>query len=195
MAPTPAPSEAAADAPARAEALRTAIAALQAQHAVLGDALLDAALAPLRAQLAALPMHTLHAQTGPEQVVSMLCLDIVESTRLAAGLEPEDVHALLDSALRRFSACVQEHGGQVLQFAGDSLRAAWDGDAHATRAVQAAQALLEAAAATPPVRVRVGVHSGTPADALQGAVAMEQSADAGTVALSAATQRLLGPSA
>ena len=192
MAPTPAPSEAAADAPARAEALRTAIAALQAQHAVLGDALLDAALAPLRAQLAALPMH---AQPGPEQVVSMLCLDIVESTRLAAGLEPEDVHALLDAALRRFSACVQEHGGQVLQFAGDSLRAAWDGDAHATRAVQAAQALLEAAAATPPVRVRVGVHSGTPADALQGAVAMEQSADAGTVALSAATQRLLAPSA
>jgi hypothetical protein len=41
----------------------------------------------------------------------------------------------------------------------------------------------------------VGVHSGTPADALQGAVAMEQSADAGTVGLSAATQRLLGLSA
>ncbi len=179
----------------QAETLRAAIAALQAQHAVLGDALLDAALAPLRAQLAALPMHALHMRPGPEQPVSMLCLDIVESTRLAAGLEPEDVHALLDSALRRFSACVQEHGGQVLQFAGDSLRAAWDGEAHAARAVRAAQALLDLAAATPPLRVRVGVHSGVPADALQGAVAMEQSADAGTVALSAATQRLLGPSA
>ncbi|WP_425260808.1 adenylate/guanylate cyclase domain-containing protein [Rubrivivax sp. RP6-9] len=177
---------------AQAEALRAAIAALQAQHAVLGDALLDAALAPLRAQLAALPLHTLQTQPGPEQVVSMLCLDIVESTRLAADLEPEDVHALLDSALRRFSACVQDHGGQVLQFAGDSLRAAWDGSAHAARAVQAAQALLDLAAATPPVRVRVGVHSGPPADALQGAVAMEQSAAPGAVQLSRATRQWLG---
>jgi class 3 adenylate cyclase len=58
--------------------------------------------------------------------------------------------------------------------------------------VQAAQALLALAAATPPLRVRVGVHSGTPAEALQGAVAMEQSAEPGTVALSPTTQRLLG---
>lgn len=195
MAPTPAPSEAAADAQAHAEALRAAIAALQAQHAVLGDALLDAALAPLRARLAALPLHTLRTRPGPDHAISALCLDIVESTRLAAGLEPEDVHTLLDAALRRFSACVQQHGGRVLQYAGDSLRAAWDGEAHAARAVQAAQALLALAAATPPLRVRVGVDSGPPDEAVQGAVAMEQSAEPGCVALSAATRRLLAPPA
>jgi predicted ATPase/class 3 adenylate cyclase len=151
------------------EALAKAIAALEAQRAVLGDAVIDAALAPLRQQLA-----DQQAAAPRRRLVSVLFLDVVGSTALSQSLDPEDVLDIMDSALQSFSAVVERHGGKVLQYAGDSVLAAFGGDVaredDAERAVRAGLDLLaEADAQATRVQrehgqggfgIRVGVHTG-----------------------------------
>lgn len=104
-------------------ALQTAIDALESQRAMLGDAVVDAALAPLRARLAALV--PLGAPQQQLRQVSVLFLDMVGSTQLAGKLDPETVHDVLDGALQQLSDVVREQGGEVLQYAGDNLMAAF----------------------------------------------------------------------
>ena len=100
------------------EQLEGGIAALESQRAVLGDAVVDTALAALRARLARLD--------APEQQlkpVTILFTDVAESTRLSERLDPEDIHTIMDGVLQRFTSIVESHGGPVLQCAGDSLLA------------------------------------------------------------------------
>ena len=70
--------------------LRQAIAALETQRAVLGDAIVDAALAPMREKLAALTAQ--ETPTDPQlKYLTILFADIAGSTRLTPGLDPEDI--------------------------------------------------------------------------------------------------------
>ena len=108
------------------------------------------------------------------RLVTVLFLDVVGSTALSSELDPEDVSEVMDGALKRFAAVVEAHGGRVLQFAGDSLLAAFGADLaredDAERAVHAGLALLAAArehaAQVQRERglgdfgVRVGAHTG-----------------------------------
>ena len=50
--------------------------------------------------------------------------DVVESTRLSRRLEPEDVQAVMDSALRRFTSIVESSGRTVSNSAHDSAHGA-----------------------------------------------------------------------
>jgi predicted ATPase/class 3 adenylate cyclase len=153
--------------------LRQAIAALETQRAVLGDAIVDAALAPMREKLAALTAQETLAD--PQlKYLTILFTDIAGSTRLTQGLDPEDIMVLMDGALKHLSDVVEKHGGRVTRFMGDGFIAAFGLDvAHedeAERAVRAGLALLEAAK-TFAVKVerdwglrgfdiRVGINSG-----------------------------------
>lgn len=126
--------------------LEAGIAALEAQRGVLDDAVVDASVAGLRAKLAALSA----AAARPEQrlkQVSILFLDVAGSTALARHLDPEEIHAVMDGALARCTQVVRAHRGEVLQYAGDSLLAAFGaGEAReddAERAVHCGLALLE----------------------------------------------------
>src|SRR4051812_35426102 len=96
-----------------------AIAALLAQRALLGDAVIEVAVAPLRAQLAALDGRSPEAAGQTLRQVTIVFLDVVGSTSLAQQLDPEDIHALMDGALARCTAIVETHRGKVLQYAGD----------------------------------------------------------------------------
>jgi len=151
------------------QALQAAIDALQAQRGLLGDAVVDAALAPLQARIEIL------GRTAQQlRLVSVLFLDVTGSTSLTQHLDPEDVHEVMDGALARFAALVDEQGGRVLQFAGDSLLAAFGRDGaredDAERAVRTGLALLEAGRdegrrvqarfGHAGFDVRVGVHTG-----------------------------------
>ena len=116
------------------------------------------------------------ASTTPPQrrQLTVLFLDVVGSTALTRRLDPEDVLEIMDGALKRFATVVAQHGGRVLQYAGDSVLAAFGADAaredDAERAVHAGLALLAAARehAAEVQRqygqsgfdVRVGVHTG-----------------------------------
>lgn len=154
--------------------LQATIAALEAQRAVLGEAIVDTALAPLRAQLAALQA----AAAEPAQalrLVSILFLDIVGSTALSRKLDPEEISAVMDGTLERCTAHVRRLGGKVLQYAGDNLLAVFGADEaredDAERAVRCGLALVaEGSAIGAEVlarhghdgfQVRVGVHTGS----------------------------------
>src|SRR5262245_25406505 len=78
------------------EQLRAGIAALEAQRALLGDSVADAALKPLRARFEFLTRGDAGALAQTLKQVTILFLDVVGSTTLSEHLDPEDVHAVLD---------------------------------------------------------------------------------------------------
>lgn len=195
--------------------IEAAIAALEAQRGVLGDAVADLALASLHHRLEAARAR---AQGGEQQLraVTVLFMDVVGSTLLTRQLDPEDVHAVMDGALEVFTAIVQAHDGRVLQYAGDSLLAAWGTrEAHEDDAEHAVRAGLEilAQAREQSARVarlhrfdgfdvRVGIHTGTAllgggvdaANTIRGisvnvAARMEQTAPPGGLRISHSTYR------
>lgn len=159
------------------EQLEAGIAALEAQRALLGEAVAEAALQPLRARLAALAEATPDTVPRAEQrlrQVTILFLDVAGSTSLGQRLDPEDIHALMDGALARCTAVVEARRGKVLQYAGDSLLAVFGADEtredDTERAVRAGLALLdEGRRLADEVHgrhghtgfgVRVGIHTG-----------------------------------
>ena len=165
--------------PSESEQLQAVIAGLEAQRGLLGDAFVDAGLAPLRARLAALVGEgdAASSAAAPGQTlrqVTILFLDIVGSTQLSQRLDPEEIHAVMDGALARCTAVVEAHQGRVLQYAGDNLLAVFGaGEAReddAERAVRCGLALLaegralgaevERAHGHAGFDVRVGAHTG-----------------------------------
>ncbi|MEP7058076.1 MAG: adenylate/guanylate cyclase domain-containing protein [Caldimonas sp.] len=199
--------------------LHASIAALERQRASLGDAVVDSALAPMRARIEALQAaDALPAAAHTLKQVSILFMDVVGSTRMTQRLDPEDTSELMDGTLARAAAVVQAHRGRVLQYAGDSLLAAFGAD-HAAeddaeRAVRcglslcrlgrAVDADVRAERGDEGFAVRVGVHTGgvllgggvSDAGTIRGinvniAARLEQTAPAGAVRISHDTYALV----
>jgi class 3 adenylate cyclase len=155
--------------------LELTIQGLESQRALLGDAVTDAALGPLRSRLATLrvgPDVQHHAQVLKH--VSILFMDVVGSTSLSQHLDAEEVSAVMGSALSRGTAVVEAHRGKVLNYAGDSILAVFGADVaaedDAERAVRCGLALLalgkalraelQPANGRAGFDVRVGIHTG-----------------------------------
>jgi class 3 adenylate cyclase len=96
----------------RAE-IEQAVAALEAQRSILGDAVVDTALRGLREQLATLaqptpPVDSATATTAPapisdvgageRRLVTILFADVVGSTSLGEALDAEDLTEILNGA-------------------------------------------------------------------------------------------------
>ncbi len=144
-----------------ADQIAAAVATLQAQRDLLGDEAVDLAVAALSE--AASPVGAQPAAEGHLTQATILFVDVVGSTTLGMGLDPEDIHLLVDGALGRFSAIVTEHRGRVLQYAGDSLLAVFGCEiAHEDdpeNAVHCGLAILgEAQLLAQQVRVSHGLH-------------------------------------
>ncbi len=205
----------AASAPNDPAAIEATIIAVDGQRSVLGDAVVDAAIASLRERLARLA----HPGVGEPAVlpqlkpVTVMFVDMVGSTALAGRLDPEDVLQVMDLALRRFTQVVQAHEGRVLQYTGDGLLAVFGADEarehDAENAVRAGLAIIQAsresASAGPPgLSVRVGLDSGPVllgggieaggsirGNAVNLAARMEQAAPVGGLRISNNTYRLV----
>jgi class 3 adenylate cyclase/tetratricopeptide (TPR) repeat protein len=203
----------------RGAPIEAAIAALEAQRAVLGSAVVDAALVPLRRELAQLRQQDAPAAARQQlKQVSVLFVDVVGSTAIGQQLAPEAIHAVMDSALERFTAAVQAHHGRVLQYTGDGMLAAFGTESasedDAEEAVRAGLAVIDVAREhAPRVRqehgvgdfnVRAGIHTGrvllgggVDADgSIRGATVnvaarMEQSAPVGRLRISHETWNLV----
>ena len=170
---------------AEQQQLEAAIAGLEAQRALLGDAVVDLATGSLRTRLAALqqaaggasvptPTPTPAPAEQTLKQVSVLFLDVVGYTTLAQHLDPEDIHAVMDGTLAACTNLVEAQHGRVLQYAGDNLLAVFGADEaqedDAERAVRAGLALLlegkrQGAAVAQRhghagFDVRVGIHTG-----------------------------------
>lgn len=195
-------------------ALDATIAALNAQRGALGDSAVDAAIRALRRHAPAAGATSLAgtAATGERlHQVSVLFVDVADSTRLLSQVGADEADEVLGQALQRFAAIVQRCGGQVLRFTGDGLKATFGSlglrEDEAVHAVQAGLEILQAAAEheqcvrrhlrVAEFGVRVGIHTGpvlmgTGAEAERGAIGhavhlaarMEQSAPVGSLRIS-----------
>jgi class 3 adenylate cyclase len=97
------------------------------------------------------------------KVATVLFVDLVDSTGLVAGADPEVVRQRVNRYFEQVSRCIESHGGTVEKFAGDAVMAAFGVPrAHEDDAERALRAALEVVPAVEALglAVRIGVESG-----------------------------------
>lgn len=171
------------------ESLRRAVAVLESQRAILGDAVVDPALSGLRQQIVALELSALElgapeSDTQPDReqlapvpaeerrLLTILFTDVVESTSIAERLDPEEWREIVGRLHATVGRIIQSNHGMVAQYLGDGLLAFFGAqDVHerdpeyAIRAALAAQVAVTSLAAAfprlqPPLQLRIGIHTG-----------------------------------
>jgi class 3 adenylate cyclase/tetratricopeptide (TPR) repeat protein len=146
--------------------LTQAIAALETQRSLLGDAVVDAALGPMRERLAAL-QPTLSASQRKQATI--LFADIAGFTALSETMDAEDIRDTMHALWERLDRVVHEHDGVIDKHMGDGLMALWgaqiaheDAPERAIRAALAMHSVLAAAqtAQPQPLQMRIGINTG-----------------------------------
>ena len=159
---------------AEPEKLRASIAALEAQRAMLGDAVVDTALASLREKLAALQARTAQATAAAERrFITILFSDVMGSVTLAEKLDPEEWRDAISQVQSTIGRIVTQRGGMIAQYQGDALIAFFgarmvsesdpENAVRAGLAAQSAVAQLKAGGTLTlpsPLEIRVGIHTG-----------------------------------
>ena len=111
---------------ARDTLLRT-IETLERQRHVLGEAAIDAALAPLRAKLASLDERTEATTTlerpSEHKVVSVLFADIAGFTETSERLDSETIADIVKGLFERLVPLIERYGGTVDKFIGNEIMA------------------------------------------------------------------------
>ena len=154
---------------AQMEKLRLSISGLESQRSMLGDAIVNPALAALRQQLAVLEEQasTQAAPVEERRMVTILFIDMVGSTSMAEKLDPEEWRQVVVKLHTTLGITINTHHGTVAQFLGDGLLAffgAKQASEHdPENAIRAALDGLSAVANqhwSEKVQLRAGVHSG-----------------------------------
>ncbi|MFN2198777.1 MAG: ATP-binding protein [Anaerolineales bacterium] len=109
------------DASSLRDQLEQAIAAQEMLRGAVPDAVIAAAIAALRTQLAELDPSP--ATDQQRKLVTILFMDVVDSTQLLCDLDPEENMFIMDAALQQLAAPVAAHGGRVTRFMGDGFLA------------------------------------------------------------------------
>src|SRR6266511_1189145 len=97
------------------------------------------------------------------KVATVVFVDLVDSTGLVAGADPEVVRQRVNNYFEQVARCIQTHGGTVEKFAGDAVMAAFGVPrAHEDDAERALRAALQILPAVEELglRVRIGVEAG-----------------------------------
>ena len=100
--------------------IKKAIAALESNRKKLGDAVVETSVAALKQQLDNLKGTGVKAQ---RKLMTILFVDIVDSTRLFGSLDPEDTMTILDNSLKELATPIEKFGGKVTRFMGDGYMA------------------------------------------------------------------------
>src|ERR687883_1150514 len=97
------------------------------------------------------------------KLATVLFVDLVESTSLVAGRDPEVARRRVTEFFERASRCIRLHGGTVEKYAGDAVMAAFGVPvAHeddAERAVRAALAIMDSVEELG-LEARIGIEAG-----------------------------------
>jgi predicted ATPase/class 3 adenylate cyclase len=138
------------------------------------------------------------------KLATVLFVDLVDSTALVTGADPEVVRRRVQRFFDRVSHCVTTHGGIVEKFAGDAVMAAFGiPQAHeddAERAIRAGLAILDEVDGLE-LEARIGVESGevvaddsdstfATGEAVTVAARLEQAAEPGQLLIGPAAHRL-----
>ena len=104
------------------EQLEQAIAALEAQRAILGDAIVETALGPLQEKLAGL-----RAKGSPEaqqrKLISVLFADVSGFTSMSEQLDHEEVSEIINALWTRLDKTILDQGGFIDKHIGDAVMA------------------------------------------------------------------------
>ena len=160
------------------------------------------------------PAEPNHGLTGERRHLTVLFCDLVNSTNIAAQLDPEEWREIVADYHRAASQAIERFGGHVAQYQGDGVMAyfgypeAHDNDAE--RAARAGLAIVDALSrlnqqsARPELSARIGIDSGTVVvgasagrdadvfgDTPNIAARVQTAAEPGTVLVTADTHRLV----
>ena len=153
------------------DSIKQAMIALEANRSVLGDAVVETALAPLRERMA-----LLKPQPAAEQrkLVTVLFSDLVGFTAMSEHLDPEDVREIVNAYFTRWTTCIERGGGVVEKFIGDAVMAVFglsmsredDSESAVRAALEMQQSLAELNEEIDKswglqLAMRVGIHTGT----------------------------------
>lgn len=188
--------------------IQTAIDALEAQRHVLGDDVVETALAPLKAKLAG----TTDTPRVRRRQVTVMFADLSGFTTLSEHLDPEELALMLSRFWQSVDDIITEHRGNVLQHMADGVLAVWSDTAaledDAQQAVSSALQIIErverdgilVAGANVEATVSIGINTGpvhlralddfgytTLGDTTNVAARLEGKAGAGEVWISRAT--------
>ncbi len=138
------------------------------------------------------------------KLATVLFADLVDSTSLVVGVDPEVVRRQVSEYFERASQCIEQHGGTVEKFAGDAVMAAFGvprtHEDDAARAVRAAFAVLDEVHALG-LEARIGVEAGevvvddadstfVTGEAVNIAARLQQAAGGGEIVLGPTVRRL-----
>ncbi len=104
-----------------ARLLGAAISAQEQLRGSVDDAVIDAALEALQAQLGLVSPDALVERE--RRLVTVLFLDVVDSTRLLVDVDPEETMTIMDGALQVLAEPIRARGGRVTRFMGDGFLA------------------------------------------------------------------------
>jgi class 3 adenylate cyclase len=154
-----------ADSDVQTKKLSAAIASLEAQRATLGDAVVDPAIAALRAQLAQLETGAEPAEVDERKLVTIVFTDVSGFTALSEKLDPEKVRELINACFDWLVPVVQKYDGTIDKFIGDEIMALFGAPiAHEDdpeRALRAALEMMDAITAFNHANgTALGLHAG-----------------------------------
>lgn len=155
------------------EKLEQAIVALEAQRAILGDGVVDTALAPLREKLAALAAAEAPPPVTSQQrkQVTVLFADVSGFTAMSEKLDAEEVSTTMNDLWARLDGAILNRGGRIDKHIGDAVMALFgtptareDDPERAIRAALDMQAALSTflldETGQPRLRMRIGINTG-----------------------------------
>ena len=127
------------------EKLKVSIAALEAQRAALGDAVVDPAIAALSQQLSRIGATAeKQAPEDERKLVTIVFADISGFTTLSEKKDPEEVRALMNACFESLVPVVQKYEGTIDKFIGDEIMALFGAPtAHEDDPERALRAALE----------------------------------------------------
>jgi class 3 adenylate cyclase len=102
--------------------LEQAIATLEAQRAILGDAVVEASIAALREKLAVLEPEPTEQR---RKQVTVLFADVSGFTAMSETLDAEDVNEIMNALWEHLDRAITKHGGTIDKHIGDAVMALW----------------------------------------------------------------------
>jgi class 3 adenylate cyclase len=199
------------------DSIAASIAALEAQRALLGDAVVDAAIAALQRQLqdrddTPVPEEQIEAE---RRTVTVMFADVSGFTALSERLDAEHVRRVMNGCFTALVPVVEHYGGIVDKFIGDEIMAVFGAPvAHENDPERALRAALDMQQALAAFNARegtsLGLHFGVNTgpvvagsvgtaarqdysvlgDAVNLAARLEDASESGEIFVGAATHRL-----